>query len=107
PNILFGEDTILVNASPSKNNPGVENPIGAVLSLALMFQKMGLHEEADIVFDAVEKSLQEGIVTSDLKATSPFGTEEVGDCIAEHILDWEERFIPNDENIDLGQSTII
>ncbi|MEL7268884.1 MAG: isocitrate/isopropylmalate family dehydrogenase [Bacteroidota bacterium] len=107
PNILFGEDTILVNASPSENTPGVENPIGAVLSVALMFQKAGLQEEADIVFDAVEKSLQEGIVTPDLKATSPFGTEEVGDCIAEHILDWEERFIPNDENIDLGQSTII
>lgn len=107
PNVLFGDDTVLITASPSENNLGAENPIGAVLSVALMLQTMGLHEEATIVYDAVEKSIQEGIVTPDLKATSPFGTEEVGDCIAEHILDWEERFIPNDENIDLGQSTII
>ncbi|MEL6484300.1 MAG: 3-isopropylmalate dehydrogenase, partial [Bacteroidota bacterium] len=70
-------------------------------------QRKGLYEEATIVQSAVEKSISEGIVTADLKASSSFGTQEVGDCIAEHILDWEERFIPNDENIDLGQSTII
>ena len=48
-----------------------------------------------------------GIVTPDLKENSQYGTNQVGDFIAHNIVDIEDDTLMNDENIDLGKSTII
>ena len=73
----------------------------------MLLEHFGLAEEAWAVKKAVDKSLKKGIVTLDLKENSQYGTNQVGDFIAHNIVDIEDDFRMNDENIDLGKSTII
>ena len=59
------------------------------------------------VRQAVDLSLQKGIVTPDLNEKSKYGTNHVGDFIANNIIDNDDHLNMNDENIGLGKSTII
>ncbi|RIV68535.1 3-isopropylmalate dehydrogenase [Flagellimonas aequoris] len=92
---------------PQAKGKDIANPIASILSAAMLLEHFGLHEEAMAVKKAVDKSLKKGIVTSDLKSKSQYGTNQVGDFIAHNIVDIEDNFNMNDENIDLGKSTII
>ncbi|WP_420601999.1 3-isopropylmalate dehydrogenase [Flagellimonas sp.] len=85
----------------------IANPIASILSAAMLLEHFGLFEEAMAVREAVDKSLEKGIVTPDLDAKSQYGTNQVGDFIADNIVDSDDDFNINDENIDLGKSTII
>jgi len=51
--------------------------------------------------------MKKGTVTQDLDPEQHYGTQYVGDFIAENINDDEEQLILNRENIWLGKSTII
>ena len=73
----------------------------------MLLEHFGLIEEAWAIKKAVDKSLKKGIVTPDLKENSQYGTNQVGDFIAHNIVDIEDDTLMNDENIDLGKSTII
>jgi 3-isopropylmalate dehydrogenase len=64
----------------------VANPVGTILSIALMFRySLGLHKEARAIEDAVKKALetkQEGgdeAWSADLGGTAK--TEDVGDAV--------------------------
>jgi 3-isopropylmalate dehydrogenase len=47
----------------------IANPLATILSAAMMFEDaFGLHEEAATIRAAVNKSLEQGIVTEDLAA---------------------------------------
>ncbi|MEO2052844.1 MAG: 3-isopropylmalate dehydrogenase [Allomuricauda sp.] len=92
---------------PQAKGKDIANPIASILSAAMLLEHFGLHEEAWAVKKAVDKSLKKGVVTPDLKAKSQYGTNQVGDFIAHNIVDIEDNFNMNDENIDLGKSTII
>lgn len=92
---------------PQAKGKDIANPIASILSAAMLLEHFGLFEEAMAVREAVDKSLEKGIVTSDLNAKSKHGTNQVGDFIADNIVDSEDDFNINDENIDLGKSTII
>ncbi len=63
------------------------NPLGAIGSVAAMFEySFGLADEAQSVYSAMEKVLDSGRVTADLKpAGKPATTEQVGDEICEAI----------------------
>jgi 3-isopropylmalate dehydrogenase len=65
------------------------NPFGAIGSVAAMFEySFGLKDEAAAVNSAVEKVLESGRVTADLKpAGRPATTSEVGDAVAAHITE--------------------
>lgn len=92
---------------PQAKGKNVANPIASILSAAMLLEHFGLMEEAMAIKLAVDKSLRKGIVTPDIKSKSQFGTQQVGDYIAHSIVDIEDNFSVNDENIDLGKSTII
>lgn len=92
---------------PQAKGKDIGNPIASILSAAMLLEHFGLNEEALAVKKAVDKSLKKGIVTPDLKKDSPYGTNHVGDFIAHSIVDFEDDTLMNDENIDLGKSTII
>ncbi|MCK0159772.1 3-isopropylmalate dehydrogenase [Allomuricauda sp. F6463D] len=92
---------------PNDKGKDIANPIAAILSAAMLLDHFGLTEEAMAVKKAVDKSLKKGIVTPDLKENSQYGTNQVGDFIAHNIVDIDDNFLMNDENIDLGKSTII
>lgn len=106
-----GDDSALFEpihgSYPQAKGKDIANPIASILSAAMLLEHFGLNEEAMAIKMAVDKSLRRGIVTPDLRAKSHYGTNQVGDFIAHNIVDIEDNFNINDENIDLGKSTII
>ncbi|MFZ0473216.1 MAG: 3-isopropylmalate dehydrogenase [Bacteroidales bacterium] len=72
---------------PQAAGKNIANPLGTILSAAMMFDlAFKLKEEADVIIRAVEKSLEENFVTEDLSRTDPKSTSEVGDRIRDIIL---------------------
>lgn len=92
---------------PQAKGKDIANPVASILSAAMLLEHFGLFEEAMAVREAVDKSLKKGIVTPDLNQKSQYSTNQVGDFIANNIVDIDDDINMNDENIDLGKSTII
>ncbi len=92
---------------PQAKGKNIANPVASILSAAMMLQHFGLDEEANAVMTAVHKSFVKKVVTPDVLGSSKYGTDYVGDYITENIVDSDENFNLNDENIWLGKSTII
>ncbi len=92
---------------PQAKGKNIANPVASILSTAMLLQHFGLFEESNAVVAAVLKSFQKNIVTPDIMGSSKYGTDYVGDFIAENIVDQDQDFNMNDENIGLGKSTII
>ncbi|MDD7915692.1 3-isopropylmalate dehydrogenase [Polaribacter ponticola] len=93
---------------PQAKGKDIANPLASILSAAMMLEHLGLHEEADAIERAVEKSLSLGITTEDIKINDNFSasTSKVGDFIADYIANQEDSNL-NFKNIHMGQSTII
>lgn len=85
----------------------IANPFASILSAALLLEHFGLHKEAKKVHDAVEKAIALKVVTTDLNPESKFGTNEVGDFISNFILDKDDLLYFNNDNVSIGQSTIV
>ncbi|RUA32756.1 MAG: 3-isopropylmalate dehydrogenase, partial [Bacteroidetes bacterium] len=65
---------------------GIANPLGAVLSAAMLLEyAFDLKEESQIIKDAVVKSLEAGFATEDIQKENPKSTKEVGDFVVEQI----------------------
>ena len=71
---------------PQAKGLNIANPLGAILSAAMLLDHLGLIDEANAVRDAVNKSLLEGKVTKDINPTQHFSTTEVGAFICQQIL---------------------
>lgn len=92
---------------PDMKGKNLVNPLATILSSALLLEHFKLHEEADAIKNAVEKSIEHHITTPDINATKKFAhTSTVGDFISEYIID-KKNILYHVENISLGQSTII
>jgi len=107
----IGDDAVLfepVHGSYAKyTGKNIANPLATILSAAMLLEHFKLHEEADAVKSAVDKSIEYNITTPDLNSSKKFAhTSDVGDFIAEYILD-KKSALYDMENISLGQSTII
>lgn len=84
----------------------IANPVGAILSVALMMDHFELHEEAKKIREAVNWTLSNGFVTKDIDAMNSYNTSSVGEIIREYIVnDVPQNF--SLDNIALGQTTII
>lgn len=92
---------------PQGAGKNIANPIATILSAAMLLDHFGLKEETNAILHAVDRSLNDGIVTPDLNPESKYGTDDVGHFIATHITDGEDYRGLNKENIGLGKSTII
>ena len=91
---------------PQAAGKGIANPVASILSAAMLLDHFGLTEEAEAVRDAVQASLDSGVCTMDIsRADKIFSTERVGDFI--ELMVQETGNICNNENILLGQTTII
>ncbi len=71
---------------PQAAGKDIANPVATVLSAAMLLESLDLLEEAQIIRDAVNKSLEEGIVTEDISKEKAYKTSEVGDWIAKYIV---------------------
>jgi 3-isopropylmalate dehydrogenase len=70
-------------SAPPLAGKNVANPMGAILSAALMLETLGWKEEARAIESAVERAVFEGHTTSDIGGK--LGTREVGEWIASHL----------------------
>ena len=73
-------------SAPDIAGRGIANPVGTILSVALMLRhSFGLESEARAVEGAVSKAIGDGCVTVDITAGGerPYSTEEVGRTIAD------------------------
>jgi 3-isopropylmalate dehydrogenase len=72
---------------PQAAGKDIANPNGTILSAAMMLEHaFHLHNEATIIRESVNKSLEKSMVTEDLaESGNGKSTSEVGDWIAEYI----------------------
>lgn len=71
---------------PQAAGKGIANPVGAILSAAMMLDmSFGMHQEASWIEKAVKEALYTGVVTSDLNPVNNYSTQEVGDTIASMV----------------------
>jgi 3-isopropylmalate dehydrogenase len=70
-------------SAPKYAGRNVANPVGAILSAALMLDYVGWHDEAGVIEAAVEESVVGGNGTAEIGGT--LGTRETGDYIAGQI----------------------
>lgn len=74
--------------APDIAGKGIANPIGTILSVAMMLQySFNMDKQAEDIEKAVENVLDKGYRTADIaeKGKKTVGTEEIGDLIAREI----------------------
>ncbi len=90
---------------PQAAGKDIANPIGSILSTAMLLDHLGLSEEATLVRDAVNWTLQNGFVTKDIDTVNFYFTSTLGELISDYVT----GKIPSlkKDNIELRKSTII
>ena len=73
-------------SAPDIAGKGIANPVGTILSAALLLRhSLGLEKEAAEVEAAVNLALQEGMHTADLGAKAPLTTTQMGSAVRERL----------------------
>jgi 3-isopropylmalate dehydrogenase len=110
PSASVGEHTALFEpihgSYPQAAGKDIANPIGSILSAALLLDHLNMHAEADMVREAVAWALDSKFVTKDIDPINYYFTSTIGDLISDYVA---ER-LPNDfnqVNIELRKSTLI
>ena len=91
---------------PQAAGKDIANPLGSILSAAMMLEHFKMKEEAELIRKAVEWTLANGFVSRDIDSVNSYSTTTIGDL----IRDFVENRIPssiNKSNISLSKSTII
>lgn len=71
---------------PQATGKNIANPMASILSAAMMLEmSFNMIEEANIIREAVEEAMNTGIVTIDINPEKYYGTEEVGNKVAELV----------------------
>ncbi|MDP4187353.1 MAG: isocitrate/isopropylmalate family dehydrogenase, partial [Bacteroidota bacterium] len=71
---------------PQATGKNIANPIGTILSAAMMFEyAFNLKEEASLIREAIDKSLEAKVATEDIAEGKAYSTSEVGDWITNYI----------------------
>ncbi len=91
---------------PQAVGKDIANPIGSILSVAMMLDYFQMHEEAARVRQGVAWTLQNKFVTKDIDPINFYFTSTVGDLISDYVFNKVTDEI-NHQNIELRKSTII
>jgi len=91
---------------PQAAGKDIANPLGSILSAAMLLDHLELKEEAKLVRQAVEWTLQHGFVTKDVDPVNCYSTTTIGDLIHDFIENRAASDV-NKNNIVLSKSTII
>ncbi|HEX3008679.1 MAG TPA: 3-isopropylmalate dehydrogenase [Bacteroidales bacterium] len=72
---------------PQAAGKNIANPLGTILSAALMFEySLGMPEAGKLIREAVDASIEAGVVTVDIAGEGKaYSTSEVGDWIANRV----------------------
>jgi 3-isopropylmalate dehydrogenase len=110
PSASFGQHAAFFGPIHGSNHPAagkdVANPLGSILSTAMMLDHFGLPKEAAIVREAVLWTITNGFVTKDIDPINFYFTSTVGELICDYIQGKIVETV-NKENIELRKSTII
>ncbi len=110
PSASIGNKTALFEpihgSYPQAAGKDIANPIGSILSAAMLLDHFSLHEEAALVKEGVEWTLQNKFVTKDIEPINFYFTNTIGDLISDYINHSIAGKV-NVENIELRKSTII
>lgn len=90
PSASLGEKTAVYEpihgSYPKAAGTNTANPIGTILSTALMLEySFGLKKESEDLFQAVKKTLASGRGTKDIVSQKPSSTSEIGDIICSYL----------------------
>jgi 3-isopropylmalate dehydrogenase len=91
---------------PQAAGKDIANPLGSILSAAMLLDHFGLHADATRVREAANWTLQNSFVTKDIDPINFYFTSTIGELIADYV---GGKF-PGDihkGNIELRKSTII
>jgi len=84
----------------------IANPVGAVLSAAMLLDYLELNKEATLVREAVNWTLAHGFVTKDIDPINFYFTSTIGELITDYVSGKIPDSV-NKGNIELRKSTII
>ncbi len=91
---------------PQAAGKDIANPVGSILSAAMLLDHLNMIAEAALVREAVEWTLSNGFVTKDIDAMNAYSTSTLGELITEYIC----GNIPGSvrrSNMEFSKSTII
>jgi 3-isopropylmalate dehydrogenase len=91
---------------PQAAGKDIANPLGSILSAAMLLDHFNMKEEAQLVRKGVEWTLTHGFVSKDIDPANSYSTTTIGDL----VRDFVENRIPsavNRSNMALSKSTII
>lgn len=91
---------------PQAAGKDIANPIGSILSAAMMLEYLSMREEAALIREAVAWTLDAKFVTKDIDPINYYFTSTIGDLVCDYVADR----LPNDmnrSNIELRKSTLI
>ena len=91
---------------PQAAGKDIANPIGSILSAAMMLDFLSLPEEAGMVRDAVNWTLMNSFVTKDIDPVNFYFTSTIGELICDFVSGKVSGSV-NSQNIELRKSTII
>lgn len=92
---------------PQAAGKDIANPLGSILSAAMMLEYLGMPQEAAAVKEAVNWTLQNGFVTKDIDPFNFYFTSTIGELICDYVSGKVPVSAVNMENIELRKSTII
>ncbi len=90
----------------SAEGKDIANPLGSILSAAMMLDYFNLKEEAKLIREAVKWTISHLFVTKDIDPINFYFTSTVGELICDYVSGRISGDI-NQENIELRKSTII
>lgn len=91
---------------PQAAGKDIANPVGSILSAAMLLEYFALYDEATAVRTAVKWALDTKFVTKDIDPINYYFTSTVGDLISDFVA----GRVPNDINqlnVELRKSTLI
>jgi 3-isopropylmalate dehydrogenase len=91
---------------PQAAGKDIANPLGSILSTAMMLDYFDLRKEAGFLREAVNWTLDNGFVTKDIDPVNFYFTTTIGELISDYVGNKFPGDI-NKANIELRKSTII
>jgi 3-isopropylmalate dehydrogenase len=91
---------------PQAAGKDIANPLGSILSAAMLLDHFGLNTEASLVREAANWTLQNGFVTKDIDPINFYFTSTIGELISDYVSGKTPGDI-HKGNIELRKSTII
>lgn len=110
PSASFGVGTALFEpihgSYPQAAGKDIANPLGSILSAAMMLEYLGMPAEAQHIRDGVNWTLKNSFVTKDIDMINFYFTSTIGELVADYVTNKITGEV-NKGNIEMRKSTII